>query len=151
MSPWLLENIIELPAIADETTFFEDGCPMSSLSLQLHERTEADLSIEVGGPELALAVARRVCINEERVRNVAEGIAGFLSGPLGESVRGNLHETPLGRALGETLRDLAAHWAVHAGDQARSSRPGVVEWSYGERTNGRLLRGPSVEVLGGHD
>ena len=46
---WMLEHLLELPGTADESSFFEDGCPANRLTLQPHEQAQATPSTGAGG------------------------------------------------------------------------------------------------------
>ena len=46
---WMLERLLELPRTADESSFFEDGCPANRLKLQPHQKAQASLSAGAGG------------------------------------------------------------------------------------------------------
>lgn len=94
----MLESILELPVVADESKLFEDACPTSFLSLQPHQHTQAGLSTGAGGLELASAVTRRVSELVGSVCGMQPKVVTDMSGPLGESVSFELPGTQLVRA-----------------------------------------------------
>lgn len=71
-----LENMLELPPLAEESAFFEDICPVSNLSLQPYERMQVVMLI--GSGELGLAVSARV----GNVCRMLPKVLSKLSGPL---------------------------------------------------------------------
>lgn len=44
----MLENLLHLPGTAEESAFFEDGCPTSLLALLPHQRAQVSLSVHGG-------------------------------------------------------------------------------------------------------
>lgn len=146
----MLENILELPAIADETAFFGDGCPVSCRSPQPHQRVQAGLSTGAGGVRLASVMTLRVSALVVGVCGLLPTVLSDLSGPLGESIRCKLPGTPSARPLGKTLRDLAGHEGLPGSDQA-AVLPSVIVKQVPHRNEEGLLRAPGIEVFGGHD
>ena len=59
----MLENLLDLPGIAEESSFFEGGCPTSQLTLLPHQQAQASLSTGAGGFGLSSAEARRMSVS----------------------------------------------------------------------------------------
>ena len=57
---WVRERPLELPGTADESSFFEDGCPANRLMLQPHQKAQTSLSAGDGGFGLSSAESRRI-------------------------------------------------------------------------------------------
>ena len=57
---WILQNLLHLPEIAEESSLFEHGCPTSQMMLMPHQRAQASLSTEAGGFGLSSAEVRRM-------------------------------------------------------------------------------------------
>ena len=57
---WMLENLLDLWGTAEESSFFEDGCPTSQLMLLPHQRAQASLSTEAGKFGLSSTGARKM-------------------------------------------------------------------------------------------
>ena len=87
---WMLESLLDIPGTAEESSFFEDGCPTSGLTLLPHRHAQAILSTGAGGFGLSSAEARRTSASvRSMVATMPEVLAG-LSGAIGEKVRRGL-------------------------------------------------------------
>ena len=87
---WTLESLLDIPGTAEESSFFEDGCPTSGLTLLPHRHAQAILSTGAGGFGLSSAEARRTSASvRSMVATMPEVLAG-LSGAIGEKVRRGL-------------------------------------------------------------
>ena len=57
----MLEIPLDLPGTAEESSFFEGGCPTNQLTLLPHQQVQASLSTRAGEVGLSSAEARRMC------------------------------------------------------------------------------------------
>eukprot|EP00904_Undaria_pinnatifida_P013228 jgi/Undpi1/9035/HiC_scaffold_26.g11495.m1 len=57
---WMLEKLLDLPDVAEESSFFADGCPTNMLTLQPHQQAQSSLSTGAGGFGLSSAETRRM-------------------------------------------------------------------------------------------
>ena len=88
---WMLERLLELPGTAaDESSFFEDGCPANQLTLQPHQKAQASLSPGGGGFGLSSAESRRVSASIGSLVATVPEVLVDLSDLLGERVRREL-------------------------------------------------------------
>ena len=84
----MLENLLDLPGTAEESSFFEGGCPTSQLTFLPHQQAQASLSTGAGGFGLSSVEARRMSASVgSMVATVPEMLAD-VSGTIGEKVRG---------------------------------------------------------------
>ena len=96
---WMLEKLLGLPGTAEETSFFENGCPTNQLVLQPYQQVQARLTTGAGGFGLASAEARRMPASVgSLVATVPEALAG-LSGAIGDKVQKKLPESDLVRRI----------------------------------------------------
>ena len=51
---WMLENLLALPSTAEESSFFEGGCPTSQLTFLPHQQAQSSLSTGAEGFGLCL-------------------------------------------------------------------------------------------------
>ena len=84
---WMLERLLELPGTADESSFFEDGCPANRKTLQPHQKAQASLSTRAGGFGLSSAESRRMSASIGSLVVTVPEVLADLSGPVGEKVR----------------------------------------------------------------
>ena len=84
---WVRERPLELPGTADESSFFEDGCPANRKTLQPHQKAQASLSTRAGGFGLSSAESRRMSASIGSLVVTVPEVLADLSGPVGEKVR----------------------------------------------------------------
>ena len=87
---WILERLLELPGIADESSAFEDGCPANRLTLQPHQKAQASLSTRVGGFGLSSAESRIMSASIGSLVPTVPEVLADLSGSLENKVRREL-------------------------------------------------------------
>ena len=103
---WMLEKLLDLPGAAEESPFFEDGCPTNQLTLQPYQQAQASLSTGASVFGLSSAEARRMSASVgSSVATVPEALAD-LSGAIGDKVRGELPDSDLVGRIRNSVRDL---------------------------------------------
>ena len=99
-------EIIDLPGIAEETPFFENGCPTNQLVLQPYLQAQARLTTGAVGFGLASAEARKMSASVgSLVATVPEVLAG-LSGAIRDKARRELPDSDLVRRIWNSIRGL---------------------------------------------
>ena len=94
---WILENMLDLPGTAEESSFFEGGCPTSQLTLLPHQQAQSSLSTGAGGFGLSSAEARRMSASVGSMVATVPEVLADLSGTIGEKVRRGLPDSDLVR------------------------------------------------------
>ena len=147
---WMLEKLLDLSGTAEESPFFEDGCPTSQLMFLPHQRAQVTLSTGAGGFGLSSAEARRMLAPIGSMVATVPEVLADLSGIIGEKVRRGLADSDLVRRIWRSVRDLRD---VHRGSEeamanivpeswcGRAFRPGEQD------TSGQSI----AEVLPAHD
>ena len=101
---WMLETLLDLSGTAEESLFFEDGCPTSQLMLLPHQRAQASLSPGAGGFGLSSVEARRVSASVGSMMSTVPEVLADLSGSAGEKSGGDfptwISSAACGGALG---------------------------------------------------
>ena len=92
---WMIERLLELPGTADESPFFEDGCPANRLTLQPHQKAQESLSLGAKGFGLSSAEPRRMSASIGSFVGTVPEVLADLSGLLGEQVRRELPDSDL--------------------------------------------------------
>ena len=103
---WILETLLDLSGKAEESSFFEDGCPTSQLMLLPHQRAQASPSTEAGGFGLSSVEAWRVSVSVGSMVSTILEVLADLSGITGEKVRRGLPDLDLVRRFWRSVRDL---------------------------------------------
>lgn len=141
---------MELPAIAVDSSFFEEARLVSRPMLQTWQMQAGPIYRSRATGTCIGLNTERVSISRERARNVSEKMSD-LSGPLVENVHRKLPETPSARALGEVLHDLTVRGGGITGDQAEGLPSEIVEWAHAERHDEGLLGEAGIAVLDRRD
>ena len=97
---WMLESLLDVPGKAEESLFFEDGCPTSQLMLLPHQRAQASLSTRAGGFGLSSAEERRMSGSVGSIVATVPKVLADLSGIVGEKIRRGLPNSYLVRRIG---------------------------------------------------
>ena len=87
---WMLENPLELPGTAEESSFFKVGCMAERLTLVPHPRAQASLSTGAGGFGMSPADAKMMSASVGSLVATLPAVMADLSGSLGEKIRRNL-------------------------------------------------------------
>ena len=147
---WRLERRLELPGTADESSFFEDGCPANRLTLRPHQKAKANLSTGARGVGLSSAESRRMSASIGSLVAAVPGALADLSGPLGERPEGELPNSDLVRRIWSSVRDLRD---VHGVSEEGMANVVPGSWrNRASRANEEEASGLSVmEVLPAHD
>lgn len=147
---WMLENLLELPGTAEESTFFEEGCPADRLTMLPHQRAQARLSTGAGGFGLSSAEARRMSASVGSLVATLPAVLADLTGILGEKVRNHLPGSDLVNGIWDSVRGLRDDLGV-----SEEAMSGVVPESWRDRAfraeEGSVTEGSEREVLGAHD
>ena len=85
---WMLENLLELPGMAEESFFFEEGCMAERLTLLPHQRAQASLSTGAGEFGMSSAEARRMSALVGSLVATLPAVLADLSGSLGRRYGG---------------------------------------------------------------
>ena len=102
---WMLDNMFDLPGTAEESSFFEDGCPTGLLTLRPHQHAIASLPSGARRTGLPSAEARRTSASVGNMVTVPEVLAD-LSGVIGQKVRRGVHYSDLVHRIWRSVRDL---------------------------------------------
>ena len=101
---WMLDNMFDLPGTAEESSFFEDGCPTGLLTLRPHQHAIASLPSGARRTGLPSAEARRTSASVGNMVTVPEVLAD-LSGVI-QKVRRGVHYSDLVRRIWRSVRDV---------------------------------------------
>ena len=96
---WMLEKWIDLPGTAEETSFFENGCPTNQLVLQPYQQAQARLTTGAGGFGLASVEARRTTASIGSLVATVPEVLADLSGVIGDKARSELPDSDLVRRI----------------------------------------------------
>ena len=102
----MLEKLLDLPGAAEESSFFADGCPTNTLTLQPHQQAQVNLSTGAGGFGLSSAEARRMSASVGSLVATVPEVLADLSGAIGNKVRRELPDSDLVRRIWNSIRDL---------------------------------------------
>ena len=102
----ILKTRLELPGMAEESSFFEEGFVTERCRLLHHQRAQDSSSTGVGGFGMSSVEARRMSASVWNLVATLHEVLGGLSGSLGEKVRWNLPELELVTSILEGLRGL---------------------------------------------
>ena len=91
----MLESLLDIPGTTEESSFFEDGCPTSRLTLLPHQHAQASLSTGAGGFGLSSAEARRMSASVGSMVATVPEVLPDLSGVIGEKGRRGLPDSDL--------------------------------------------------------
>ena len=97
---WMLESLVDIPGTAEESSFFEDGCPTSQLTLLPYQRTQASLSTGTGGFGISSAEARRMSASVGSIVTTVPEVLADPSGAIEEQFRRGLPDSDLVRRYG---------------------------------------------------
>ena len=103
---WMLENLLALPSTAEESSFFEGGCPTSQLTFLPHQQAQSSLSTGAEGFGLSSAEARRMSASVGSMVAMVPEVLADLSGTIGEKIRGGLPDSDLVRRIWKSIRYL---------------------------------------------
>ena len=99
-------NLLDLSGTAEESSFFEDGCPTSQIMLLPYQRAQASRSTGAGGFGLSSAEARRMSVSVRSMVVTVPEVLADLSDIIGEKVRRGLPASSLVRRIWRSVRDL---------------------------------------------
>ena len=102
----MLENLLDLPGTAEESSFFEGGCPTSQLTFLPHQQAQASLSTGAGGFGLSSVEARRMSASVGSVVATLPEVLADLPCTIGDKVRRGLPDSDLVRRILKSIRDL---------------------------------------------
>ena len=93
---WMLKSLLYIPGTAEESSFFEDGCPTSRLTLQPHQQhVQVSLFTGAGGFGPSSAEARRMSASVGSMVATVPEVLPDLSGVIGEKGRRGLPDSDL--------------------------------------------------------
>ena len=146
----MLENLLDLPGTAEESSFFEGGCPTSQLTFLPHQQAQAGLSTGAGGFGLSSAEARRMSASVGSMVAAVTEMLADLSGTIGEKVRRELPDSDLVRRIWKSIRDVRDEHGVSEEAMATIAPESWRDRAF--RAGEQSASGQSIaEVLPAHD